>query len=163
MIPLPRDRGTPHPYIQIGRLRRCYPGDVIRRTRRPAPWWGHALLTFGLLLVALSVVGVHQLSFGRSLINAHDTAAAPATAMNGGAHHADKSRQLSGSPASTYAASSADFAVTTVGNPPPNTARLHLGDVGPTATPLLSGADFAVHGCTGCGGHTMSSMACLLA
>jgi len=119
------------------------------------------VLTFAVLLVSLTVVGMHQLSFNHALIGVPRSAAE--AAMGDGPHHGDQPRQLN-SPIAHAAANAADQPADLPEHTLASIAQ-RVGHAGSTATPLLpgAGADLAWQGCPGCGGPTMGSMTCLLA
>lgn len=114
----------------------------------------HALLTLGLLVVSLSVVGMHQLSLG------HDFAApSTGTQQPAAQHHPEHTDQVEGpvhartAPHSPAGAHSVAIGITTADSPVSGVAAISISD----------GTSSDDSGCRGCGQHTMAFSACLLA
>lgn len=139
MLPLRSDKGNRATFCSL----------------RPGAEVATSLLTFGLLLVALSVVGMHQLSVGHSMVTFLTTDAAPKSAANDrGSKHTGNSHQVSPATAAVNAGGT-DTSIPAPGDQAagPSTAAV-------TATTSVMGSDAT--DCAGCGQHTMAVMTCLL-
>lgn len=130
---------------------RNLPGGGLRRR---GGWLHHPLLALALLVVALSVVGMHQLSLG------HDFATPSAQSHQRATGH-DPTQAGSAAPGHNRNVAPQSNAETHS-----HATSLVVADSrGASATAALSSDGTSSHdaGCPGCGQHTMAFSACLLA
>lgn len=137
---------------------RCYIGTVTggtghRSAGSPvALGWRRFLLTWGLLLVALSVVGMHQLSVGHAMVTSN---AVLTPAAEGHIGHQTRDFQHSDPATAAVNATRSDTSFPAPGN---HIAELTVSGV----TVLTSVLSADTTGCSGCSKHTMVAMTCLL-
>lgn len=126
--------------------------SVTRWRWQTAIRWRRALRIFGLLVVALSVVGMHQLSLDHTLVTTKQAGGAPVALDSNGTQHAGSGHQLAGVAARTI---TSDAPAVTVAVS--STAALQATE--DSGAPAFT----AAAGCADCHEHTMLLMACLLA
>lgn len=131
---------------------------LVRKRARDG--WRHTLVALALGVVALSFVGMHQLSLGHMFVTPsrdhHHAAAAKAPRMA----HADHAMAAS-APLPTSSRAMSQPLAPPMSQPVPQPGPQLVGHE--SASYVSSGTGVADDGCTGCAGHVMGLGSCVLA